>query len=305
MPTAKTASAHARPVCRLVPSACSSHVRPVPRPCGDQCRQEDRAADPARAARLGPRRGSRGLALPYPTVRGIRLVLDRDALRPPEIARDPVVRAVLDDRVPPPRGRPGHRRCLRLGRCVRGGLRRHRVGIGQAALLRPVPRAREEQGEHGGEGQRPAAVQQGQEDSAADEREEHGRQGLAVDPAGEQPARLVLLLVVEGDEQPREAVEDKAEPAGDREDRETDPEDHRIHVAVPPEPRAHAAQLLLPHGHGGSSARPRARPAPVPWRTADRAARPAGPSRRAARLSCVHGDGREAATAVGTTLAEP
>lgn len=156
------------------------------------------------------------------------------------------MRAVLDDGVAPPgRVAGGHRRGLGLRWGVRYGLCGERVGVGGAAVARPVPGAREEQGEDHGEGQHAGVAQHGEEHPAADQGEQHAGQGLAVHPAGEQLAHLVLVLVVVGDEEPGEAVEDEADAAGRRQDGERDPEDHRIHVALPPEPGAHPGEQLV------------------------------------------------------------
>jgi hypothetical protein len=111
---------------------------------------------------------------------------------------------------------------------------------------RPVPRAGEEEGEYDGEGQHPAVLQHGEEDPAADQGEQDGRQRLAVDAAGEQLAHLVLVLVVGRDEQPGEAVEDQTEAAGRGEHRQGDPEDHRVQVALPSESGAHPGEHLVP-----------------------------------------------------------
>jgi hypothetical protein len=156
------------------------------------------------------------------------------------------VRAVLDDGVAPPGGVGGQdRRRLWFRRGVGGRLGGQRIGAGGAALPGPVPGAGEQEGEDDGEGQHAAVPQHRQEHPAADQREQHGRQGLAVDAAGEQLAHLVLVLVVVGDEEPGEAVEEEADAAGGGEHREGDAEDDRVHVALPPEPGAHTRQHLV------------------------------------------------------------
>ena len=71
--------------------------------------------------------------------------------------------------------------------------------------------------------------------------------------------RLVLVLVLLREQQPREAVEDQADAAGDREHAEDDPEDHRVQVEVPAEAAAHARRapcrgLLRRRGGRGSAA---------------------------------------------------
>ncbi len=213
--------------------------------------QEHPAADAARTARrrIAPLRG--GLPGGVGRVQVRRRVRDR-VLGPPQIAAgDRARRAVLDDGVPPPGGRSGHGGRLRLGRRDRGRLRGHRIeraglGIGEAAALGPVAGAGEADREHDGETEDGVVVQHREEEAAAGEGEEHGDEGGAVDPAREQPAGLVLVLAVEGDDEPREAVEDQAGAAGDGQDAETDPEDHRVEVEVPAEPAAHAAHQLVP-----------------------------------------------------------
>ena len=343
MPRPNTTSAQARPVCRLVPSGWSSQVRRVPR----QARERARAGTPSRRSSAGrAASAARAVRMSRAGV-GPRamLIARRDVPVPrvpgaPQIARAADVRAVLDDRVAPPGGvGGGDGRCLRLRRGVGDGLRGERVGVGGAALPRPVPGARQEQGEDRGEGQHPAVVQHGEEHSAADQREEHGRQRLAVHAAGEELAHLVLLLVVVRDEEPGEAVEDEAEAAGRGEHREHDPEDHRVHVAVPPEPGAHPAQHLVPPV-APELARDLGRRAPPGWTglpgvrgsPGARGSSPAGRAPAAGTASCGSAPGirsrpgrsrvparrgvlvichvsmvtaATAATAVGTTLAEP
>ena len=155
--------------------------------------------------------------------------------------------AVLDYGAPPPGGPRVHDRWrLGLRWSVGDGLGGERVGLGGPAVPRPVPGAREEEGEDHGEGQHPAVAQHGQEDPAADQREEDGRQCLAVDPAGQQLAHLVLLFVVIGDEEPREAVEEETDAAGGGEHREGDPEYHGVQIALTSQAGAHSREGLVP-----------------------------------------------------------
>lgn len=130
------------------------------------------------------------------------------------------------------------RGALRLG-CVR--LRR----VGVAAALGPVRGPGQSQDDQDREDGHRAVVRHGQEERAAHQRREHGREGGALDPPGQQLLRLAVLLALLGQQQPREAVEDQADAAGDGEDAEHDPEDHRVQVEVPAEAPAHAREDLV------------------------------------------------------------
>ena len=131
--------------------ACAQRMAVPAEPGAEAARDQREQEDRCRRFRAG--RASAGAQPAYAAGRGAARRLGRRLLRAPQIAgRHRARRAVLDDRVPPPRGAAGRGRSLRLGRRLGHRVRRRRIQrarrrarrSGAAATTRPRrrPRAR-------------------------------------------------------------------------------------------------------------------------------------------------------------------